>query len=145
MTEKTPSEMNLKRAKYVEERRCCTICNEKNRCHICKIQTLQACSDCRIDLNVTVYVCEKKECRDFHESKCSYWLREALRAERESERKRVLESEQVVGIKSRLEFYLSLIPGIAGLSDDEYFKTLEGKISKDAISAFQSFKEQAGK
>lgn len=36
-------------------------------CHICDAPTDLACSDCRINLRATVYVCGRGECRDEHE------------------------------------------------------------------------------
>ena len=52
---------------WEEEKRCCSICDAKKVCHVCGTQTLYACSDCQINLNATVYVCGKNECRDTHE------------------------------------------------------------------------------
>lgn len=49
---------------------CCTICDAKKTCHICGQQTLMACSDCRIDFGISIYVCNKPECQKKHESKC---------------------------------------------------------------------------
>lgn len=61
-----------------QERECCTICDAKKFCHICKSQTLYACSDCRIDFGVTIYVCTSKACRDEHEERyCPSRLRES--------------------------------------------------------------------
>lgn len=59
-------------------KRCCTSCDSKQLCHVCGDQTQFACSDCRIDLGSSVYICSKKECRDAHESKCSYVLSERI-------------------------------------------------------------------
>lgn len=55
---------------YEQEKHCCTICDAKKVCHVCGVQTLYACSDCRINFNATVYVCTKSTCRDAHERKC---------------------------------------------------------------------------
>jgi len=55
-----------------EEKPCCTICDQKKKCYICGEQTLYACSDCRIDFNVSIYVCKSSSCRDTHELKCSH-------------------------------------------------------------------------
>jgi hypothetical protein len=52
------------------ERRCCTICDARKVCHVCKQQTLSACADCQINFSATVYVCGKRECREAHERKC---------------------------------------------------------------------------
>lgn len=74
------------RDRLAEERRCCTVCDAKKRCHGCGNQTLYACSDCRIDFGVTVYVCNAAKCRNAHEEKCSARLRaelDALRGENE--------------------------------------------------------------
>lgn len=59
----------------IPEKPCCSICDTKKRCHICKGVTLYACADCAIDLGVTVYVCPTRACRDAHERKCSACLR----------------------------------------------------------------------
>lgn len=56
--------------KYLMERRCCTECDRKKVCHVCKQQTLFACADCQINFGATVYVCSKPDCRDAHETKC---------------------------------------------------------------------------
>jgi hypothetical protein len=56
---------------YQEEKRCCTVCERKRKCHICGAVTQLACSDCAINLGVTVYVCSRTECRDKHEERCS--------------------------------------------------------------------------
>jgi hypothetical protein len=61
---------------YEAERRCCSVCDAKKVCHVCGETTLLACSDCRIDFGVTVYVCKRPACRDEHEAKCSARLRE---------------------------------------------------------------------
>lgn len=69
---------------YEQEKRCCTVCDAKKRCSICNDATLYACSDCRIDLATTVYVCSKSSCRDLHELKCPHRLKaenESLKAE----------------------------------------------------------------
>lgn len=59
------------------------------RCHICKIPTQSACSDCRIDLAATVFVCGKKACIDEHERLyCSAKLRERLTLEKPAEPER---------------------------------------------------------
>jgi hypothetical protein len=59
-----------------QEKRCCSVCDARRLCHVCGSQTLYACSDCRIDFGVTIYVCPK--CRDQHEQKCSARLRERI-------------------------------------------------------------------
>jgi predicted RNA-binding Zn-ribbon protein involved in translation (DUF1610 family) len=41
-------------------------------CVICGKVTYWACSDCRIDTQTTVYVCNKTECRDEHEKVCTH-------------------------------------------------------------------------
>ena len=55
---------------YSAERKCCSVCDAKKRCHVCKEQTLIACSDCQINFSATVYVCQKAKCRAEHERKC---------------------------------------------------------------------------
>jgi len=57
-------------ATYVEEKRCCVVCDHKKVCHVCGEHTLFACSDCQINFKATVYVCTKQKCRDTHERKC---------------------------------------------------------------------------
>jgi hypothetical protein len=72
--------------RYEEQKHCCTSCAMKRLCHVCHEMTTLACSDCAIDLGVTVYVCKRKECRDYHESKCGHSLKariEALQGENE--------------------------------------------------------------
>lgn len=64
--------------KYPQEEYCCSSCAQKRICHVCQDQTIYACSDCQIDFGITVYVCSKKECRDYHESKCGQALRERI-------------------------------------------------------------------
>ena len=61
---------NNQRYGYEGIKHCCTVCASKNRCHVCGDPTQMACSDCRIDLQTTVFVCSKKSCRDEHETKC---------------------------------------------------------------------------
>lgn len=63
---------------FAEEKRCCTICDSKKRCHVCKANTQWACSNCQIDLGATVYVCATTECRNAHERVCSFALRKRL-------------------------------------------------------------------
>lgn len=63
---------------FTEERPCCSVCDLKKRCSICREATLFACSDCRIDFGVSVYVCSAQTCRDAHEQKCSLQLRQRL-------------------------------------------------------------------
>lgn len=58
-------------------------------CSICSDATDMACADCRIDLNTTVYVCFKSECRDRHEQNCPKRLKES--ADQEMERVRACE------------------------------------------------------
>ena len=55
---------------YKEQKRCCSICDAKKICHVCGKQTLYACSDCQINFNATVYVCQSSKCRDAHEMRC---------------------------------------------------------------------------
>jgi len=55
----------------VELKRCCTVCDAKKVCHACEAQTLFACSDCQVNFGATVYVCGKRECREYHERLCS--------------------------------------------------------------------------
>lgn len=57
--------------KLVAGKRCCTVCDAQKVCHICGAQTLLACSDCRLNLSATVYVCGKRECREAHDRVCS--------------------------------------------------------------------------
>jgi len=49
--------LNEANDKFKEERRCCSNCVDKRRCHICRTETLTICCDCGIDLNAKVYVC----------------------------------------------------------------------------------------
>jgi hypothetical protein len=42
-------------------------CLQAHHCHVCEVATLWACSDCRINFGVSVYVCENSECCDKHE------------------------------------------------------------------------------
>jgi hypothetical protein len=56
---------------YDPEKRCCSVCDAKKVCHVCGEQTLMACSDCRINLGATVYVCGKRKCREAHDRVCS--------------------------------------------------------------------------
>jgi hypothetical protein len=51
------------------------------RCSICDQPTMQACSDCAIDLRAVVYVCGKADCIRAHEAKCSHELRKRVRDE----------------------------------------------------------------
>ena len=53
-------------------------------CSICSAKTNLACSNCRMDLNTTVYVCHAPKCRDAHEENCPYYLQADLRAENEN-------------------------------------------------------------
>jgi len=55
-------------------------------------------------------------------------------------KERTLNSEAVQGVVKRLEFYLSLMPGICQMTDEEYFKTLEGKISKESLQKFNQYR-----
>ena len=79
---------------YDEQKHCCTVCDSKHKCHVCGTQTNLACSDCAIDLGVTVYVCSKTECRDQHERKCGH----ALRAELEQARQDLQKCERDIGL-----------------------------------------------
>lgn len=70
---------------YEEGKRCCTVCDAKQLCHVCNSTTQYACSDCAIDFGVTVRVCPR--CRREHEEKCSAQLRSQLAAaQRERDR-----------------------------------------------------------
>lgn len=60
---------------YQAEKPCCTTCDKRKVCHVCGAATLFACSDCRIDFQVSVYVCATATCRDAHEQKCSARVR----------------------------------------------------------------------
>jgi hypothetical protein len=55
---------------YEKTKRCCTVCDARKKCHVCDAVTDLACSDCRINFGVTIYVCSKRECRNAHEVKC---------------------------------------------------------------------------
>lgn len=65
-------------------------------CHVCGANTLWACSDCRIDFGVTIYVCNTKGCHNAHEEKCPARLREKLTAAQSSLAKAVLEAIDTV-------------------------------------------------
>jgi len=41
----------------------------KAPCVICGEQTIYACSDCRIDTQKTIHICEKSSCKDAHENR----------------------------------------------------------------------------
>jgi len=53
-------------------------------CSVCKHPTSLACSDCRIDLQTTVYVCPT--CRRHHDEVCGARLRSQFAAERDAAR-----------------------------------------------------------
>jgi len=55
---------------YESEKRCCSVCDRQKVCHVCGVQTLMACSDCRMNFKAVVYVCIKPACRDAHERMC---------------------------------------------------------------------------
>jgi len=63
------------KAKFEEQKWCCSSCAQKRRCSVCDEPTTTACLDCAIDLRVTVYVCGTRACRDHHETKCGAELR----------------------------------------------------------------------
>lgn len=48
------------------------------KCTVCGSPTDIACSDCRIDFQTTIYVCNTSKCQDEHELKCSSCLRRQL-------------------------------------------------------------------
>lgn len=48
------------------------------QCHICGEQTSTCCSDCRIDLGASVYVCAKRDCREEHDRRCPGVLRKQV-------------------------------------------------------------------
>jgi hypothetical protein len=52
----------------------------EHKCSVCGTPTGLACSDCRIDLQTTVYVCQSADCRDEHEKKCPHALEAELAA-----------------------------------------------------------------
>jgi hypothetical protein len=81
-----------------KEKSCCTVCDARKKCHVCGQQTLYACSDCRIDFGVTVYVCNKKECRDAHEQKCPAAL---LRTIAQLQGLNVAQSKIILGMQKR--------------------------------------------
>lgn len=49
------------------------------KCHICRVDTLFICSDCQIDFNTSIYICNNNKCRGEHEIKCSFKLREKIK------------------------------------------------------------------
>lgn len=65
MTDRTSKERS-----YQAEKPCCSVCDRKKVCHVCKAQTLLACSDCRLNFGAVVYVCAQRACRDEHERMC---------------------------------------------------------------------------
>lgn len=46
----------------------------KSKCHVCQQPTDMACSDCKIDLGATVYVCGKSACTMVHDCRCPHEL-----------------------------------------------------------------------
>src|SRR5271157_1585780 len=44
----------------------------KGNCVVCDNITEWACSDCRIDTQTTVWVCNRTKCRDEHEKVCTH-------------------------------------------------------------------------
>ncbi len=48
-----------------------TVTRTNGNCVVCGELTDWACSDCRIDTQETVWVCNKSVCRDKHEEKCT--------------------------------------------------------------------------
>ncbi len=57
----------VKKSLFEKQKRCCSSCDAKRKCHICGDMTEWACSDCTICFGTTVYVCTKTKCRDDHE------------------------------------------------------------------------------
>ncbi len=51
---------------------------EQHKCSVCGKPTDMACSDCRIDLQTTVFVCAETPCLDEHEKTCPSCLRAEL-------------------------------------------------------------------
>ena len=47
---------------------------EVRQCTVCGAEATLACSDCKIDLHTTVYVCAKTVCQRRHEEKCPHEL-----------------------------------------------------------------------
>ena len=70
---------------------------EERVCTICGTTTDIACSDCRIDLRTTVFVCTLRACQLAHETKCPGTLRQQLAAV-EQER-----DEAMAGARKALE------------------------------------------
>lgn len=66
-----PAAVEQPTERFAEGKRCCTICDALKRCHVCREQTLFACSDCAINLGATVYVCAEPKCRYEHDARCS--------------------------------------------------------------------------
>lgn len=56
---------------YQKKKHCCTVCDTQKRCRVCGDHTFYACSNCQINLGATIYVCQRSECRNEHEKKCS--------------------------------------------------------------------------
>jgi hypothetical protein len=94
-------------SEFKEEKRCCTSCDAKRLCHVCGNTTQMACSDCRIDLGVTIYVCAKTACRDTHETKCAHSLKQQLtECLRERDRQYEFNAGQIVK-QAKLETQLT--------------------------------------
>lgn len=84
--------------KYNPERTCCSVCDARKVCHVCGAQTLWACSDCRIDLGATVYVCQKLVCQMTHAEKCPAETRATIRNHEAA----------IMDLKSRLQLALGV-------------------------------------
>ena len=70
MNQKIESGGEMMEKRVVAEKSCCTICDAKKRCSVCETQTLLCCSDCRVDLKSSIYVCGSLTCGKSHDKKC---------------------------------------------------------------------------
>ena len=85
---------------------------EATGCSVCKAATDMACADCRINLQTTVYVCPRSECRDRHESNCTQRLKEKADAEME----RVKACEHIAEGDEGWEQLTNLCPSTAAVA-----------------------------
>jgi len=124
----------LERAeKMDEEKRCCTVCDSSKVCSVCGIQTLIACSDCRIDFKVSVYVCKKSECQKTHGIKCpGERVAQIDEAEREAELKAKASYEHELHLAHRI------VDGVKELNDHQV------EIAEEAFNeGFSAAREKA--
>jgi hypothetical protein len=103
----------------------------RGSCHICKEPTEQTCTDCKINLDATVYICQKVACMDEHEKYYCSGPNRQIRSVAEG----VVEAFAMVPTQ---RYLLRMRPGIPGHQVVKLLTILSEKLGIQSVGVYES-------